>query len=334
VAAESGTARRLCVLANIDGYLNHGQADRADLAARLSDALNRTLGSAGVDPNGTWRQPRPGGEIALLPVGVDAPAVAPLLMRGLLAALQRDQGRSPRVALRLRAACARDTVTQARSGYVGRAVLTVSRLLDSPAPGAALAADRAALLAVIVADDLYRDMIARADPSVPAGGFRWVSVEVPDQGWQGSGWVCAWQPGTLRPPPRSVAGAIRRSMLPVVGGVLSEGASVTGAFFGQDGILTESADDVNPILSDLHHTTDTSDSVDHAGTDDADYADYSASEHAVDEHVADTAVYLAGEDGQVLEEYGTQTEYDVGYDAQDYGAQDYDSSADHPTDLA
>lgn len=319
------------MLAFIDGYQNYGPAEQAELTARLSGTLDRALRSAGVEPGMVWRQPRAGGEIVLLPVAVDAPAATPLLMRGLLAALQRDQGRSPGVALRIRAACARDTVTQARSGYVGRAVVTVARLLDSPAAGAALAADRAALLAVIIADDLYRDVIARAEPGVPADWFRWVSVELPDQGWHGSGWVCAWRPGTLEAPPRAIGKAIRKSLLPAAGALLNEGVSITGAIFGQDGILTEATDDGNPLLADIHHPHD---GTDHAATD-ASYGDYAAGEHAAaDAHVHETAVYFTDENGYA-EEYGTQTDYDVGYAAaEDYGAQ-YDSSADHhPTDLA
>ena len=290
---------------------------------RLASLLDRALRSVDADPRATWRQPRAGAELAVLPVGLDVSAAVPLLIRGLLASMERD--RNP--GMRIQVAFARDTVTQARSGYVGKGVLTASRLLDSPAPGGALAADSAALLVTFLADDLYRDVVARAGEALPVGGFRWVSVDLPDHGWHGAGWLSAWRPGSLVPPPKRLGKMVRDSFLPALGGLADEGVSLADSLYGPDGVLTQVAgDDGDPLLAgEEHHAGASYEShdpagTDHAGTDhDADLTDYSANEHAeADSHVSETTVYFTDHDGYI-DELGSQTDYD------------YDASADHYT---
>src|SRR5271166_3342903 len=120
------------MLADIEGYGGHDETTRADLALRLTDVLDRTLRSAGGESGGAWRQDRGSRQLVVLSAGLDLAIVVPLLIRGVGTQLTRDRSSDEGIPLRLGVSVVRDTVTQAKGGYVGRAVVTATRLVESP----------------------------------------------------------------------------------------------------------------------------------------------------------------------------------------------------------
>ena len=185
--------RRICLIAAVGSDVG-GNAAEAGLLARCKGVLDRVLRSAGAGGVGTWRQDRGGRHLVLLPVGIQARTAVPLLIEGLVEQLGLDRAEAGAGAVRPRISLAEGTVTQARGGYAGQAIVTASRLLDSDDLRGALTGTPDALLAMIVSADLYAEAVAPAVGEGLAEGFRRVSVDAPDNLWQGVGWVRVWRP--------------------------------------------------------------------------------------------------------------------------------------------
>jgi len=303
--ADSGVVRRLCVMAEIEGYGENDRQTQADLLLRLNDVLEQALEAAGVTPARASRQDQGDGRQAIvLPPGLNAATVVPLLVRGLLARLDHDRGPSRPAPLRLCVSIAHDAVTWARHRYAGGATILAARLMDSPAGHGELQAQPAALLVLIVPDDLYQDVF-RDDPTVwAAGGSRRVSVDLPDQDWHGAAWVSAWAPGALKPPPGRAAAKLRgagRAVADVIPNVL-------GDMIGPD---------TSSDLEDVQHDEETQhgEEPQHEAPESHDTL-LEVAEYAVQDH--DYAEYSP--DYDYGEEYADDAEYVTDYQTDDYSA--------------
>jgi hypothetical protein len=215
--ANSLAVRRLCLAAGIDGYYQNDNRAQTDLRRRLEDALERTLTSAGVTLDRTVRQDRDDGQLFLLPVGVKAETVVPALIRGLLERLDDDRSRAPLTPLRLRVSVVPGIVTRAQDGYAGRPVALATLLADSQAVRDALEAQRTALLALIISDDLHRDVFKAGRDGADAAGFRRVAVGLPDGEWQEDAWVRAMEAGAPQPARNRVVSGLRNTVMPALG---------------------------------------------------------------------------------------------------------------------
>ena len=317
--------RRVCLLADIDGYGDQQPVAQSGLTLRLKGVISAALKSAGVDSSETWRQDRVYRQLALLPVAADAATVIPLLARGLVAELDKDRAAADGPPLRVRAAITRDAVTQVKGSYVGRAVVTATRLLDSPAVRAELSGDPAALLALIVSDGAYEDVLARGDDDFPLDGFRRVSVYVPEQGWQGTGWVRACAPGSLKPPPGRIGKVIRDNIFPVLAAGTDDVVTLVDAMTGTTG-----GTGGDELMTAADHLMAGHESTDHLGATDhvsADHGSYAVSDHTAAEtaYVVDVTHTYAYDNNGYIQEYGTHSVYD----GATYDAHGYDSSGDH-----
>jgi len=300
--------RRICLMAEANGD-HQDEATQAGLRTRCKDVLDRVLRSADADRVGTWQQDRGARRLALLPVGAPARSAVPLLIGALLEQLGQDRPGTGSPALRLRVSLAHGTVTQARGGYAGQAIVAASRLLDSADLRTALDGTPDALFAVIVSDDLYADAFARSDGTALAEGFRRVTVDTPDNLWQGVGWVRAWT-------------AHSAAALPAEKG---RGKSTL------DGVLTAFAGGLNDVAS----IAQASASVGGAGGADA----HAAAAHAADSaHLTAAQGYgaehaYAAQDHYLIQEgpgYLAETVYHSGYEGgTGYDSTDYHSSGDH-----
>jgi hypothetical protein len=206
-------------MVDIECYAQNGNRAQVVLQGRLKDVLDRTLRSAEVVLDRTWRQDQGHGQLIVLPVGINEATVVPLLIRGLLAHLDRDLKRSPQIPLRLLVSLVQGIVTRAKTGYVGRAVVTAARLLESTAVQEELKSHPAALFALIVSDDLYQDVLVHGYSELPADDFRRASIDLPEKEWHGEAWVRAWEPGSLKPPANRSLKALRDAVMPVAGAV-------------------------------------------------------------------------------------------------------------------
>lgn len=277
--ADSGIVRHLCVMAEIERYRENDPQTQADLL-RLNNALDRAMEAAGVTPARASRQEQGDGrQLIVLPAGLDAVTVVPLLVRGLLARLDHDRGASRPDPLRLRVSIVQDAVTWARHRYAGRATVLATRLMDSPAGYEELRAHPEALLGLIVPDDLYQEVFGH-DPTVrPAGGSRRVSLDLPDQDWHGTAWVSAWAPGTLKPPPSRTAAKLRGAGRAVAGAIPDVLTDVLGPDSGSDLGDMHGAETEHPEES-QHEAPQSHDSL-------LEVADYAVQDHDYVEYAPD-----------------------------------------------
>ena len=322
--AEMERTRRVCVLADIDGYGEQQPVAQSGLMVRLKGVVGAALKSAGVDVSETWRQDRGSRQLALLPVAADVAAVVPLLARALVAELEKDRAGSSGPLLRVRLAVTRDTVTQVKGSYAGRAVVTATRLLDSPAVRAELSGDSAAF-ALIISDGAYQDVLTRRQGKFPLDGFHRVSIDVPEQGWQGTGWVRACAPGSLEPPPKRIAGVIRDNVIPALAAAAGDTADVlatatgTAGSTGHDELATAASNLLADHAITSHaHVGDHVHPVGHGGVG---HESYEASGHTAAEtaYVVDETHTYTYDNNGYIQEYGTHTVYDgAAYDAHGY----------------
>ena len=221
--------RKLCVAYDVEGYSGRGTRREYATQQRLSDTLAFVFREAGALPGSPEVQEQGDGGIAFLPTGgtVDEPRLIVSLLNALrtrLAELNEDLVKAAQV--RLRVALQEGVVHRAPHGYVGPAVVEVCRLRDADAVRSALAGSDAPMVAV-VADGLYRDVLAHGYHGLPGAAFTPVDVRV--KSYAGRAWI--YVPGESR-----TRAADRADAKPAVQTIL---------------YLTASPKDMMPLRSDL-----------------------------------------------------------------------------------
>ncbi|MBX6385454.1 MAG: hypothetical protein IRZ07_21185 [Microbispora sp.] len=198
--------RRLCLRLDTEAYSARDPHAQVAVQSRLRALVDASCRWAGVDASRCELQPSGDGLLVIFPPDVDEGHAIPRLLQGLADGLRRGNAldwRGDR--MRLRAALGQGTVRIAENGYVGRAVVAVSRLVDAPPLRAALAARPDRDLAVIVTDDLYHDM--RHDLPARAEPYERVRVSIPGKGFEADAWISVPHPGSiLRQPPARPGG--------------------------------------------------------------------------------------------------------------------------------
>ena len=152
-----------CLHAAIDAesYSSRTSLRQRDLQDRIKTVLDRAAAAIGFAPRELWFQPQGDGGLVRFPAAIDEAAAMTGLIRELrveLESLNRDLARHARVRLRL--AFHVGLSRHAALGLAGAAPVDVSRLVNSPALRARLAAADAASLVAIVSDSLYQDFVA------------------------------------------------------------------------------------------------------------------------------------------------------------------------------
>jgi len=184
-----GAAVRLCMAADVVGYSRRRNAETEVLQHDLVRILGQARQAAGIGAGLVRPQPAGDGQFTVLPVGIDESAVIPALLHELGERLtDRDRGRAPVEAMRLRVALHRGLVKEAPNGWVGAAAIAVHRLLDSPPLRAAVSENPAATFALGLPDVLYRDVIVPGEHP-PAADFREMTVDLPEKGFVERGWL-------------------------------------------------------------------------------------------------------------------------------------------------
>lgn len=181
--------RKLCVAYDVASYSGRGTRGEFVAQARLTDVLKYAFREAGCAPGSAEVQEQGDGGIAFLPTGgdVDEPRLIVGLINALctgLAELNTDIVAAAQI--RLRVGLHEGVVHRAAHGYVGPAVIEVCRLRDADAVRSALAG-AAGPLAVVVADSLYRDVLAHGYHGLPAAAF--TELEVQAKTYHGRAWL-------------------------------------------------------------------------------------------------------------------------------------------------
>ncbi|GAA1261713.1 hypothetical protein GCM10009677_11670 [Sphaerisporangium rubeum] len=182
--------RRICLALDIEKYSSRGNVAHIALQERLVAIVKEAMAHAQVPWVMNDVQDQGDGLLVIQPPGVDEPRVVPGLVNGLCWAVGRANSHvlSSR-RLRLRVALSVGIVHRAAAGYVGDAVIGVSRLLDSVVLRDTLSANPGHDIALIVADDLYHDVIAHGYPGLDPAAFTKVHIEIPAKGFTADAWT-------------------------------------------------------------------------------------------------------------------------------------------------
>ncbi len=179
--------RYLCLSVDVQGYGTRYDLAQGEIQRVLVQMLDTAGARAGVDRRRWRRQSRGDEELALIPANEAPQRVVGEFCFELAAVLHRynlQAGRAGR--LRLRMAIDEGPIQQAANGFVGRAVVGASRLVNSSAARQALACEPDASLVVVLSHGVYRDWVDSGRGALERDQFRRVRVrekEVDEDAW-------------------------------------------------------------------------------------------------------------------------------------------------------
>jgi tetratricopeptide (TPR) repeat protein len=184
--------RYLCMSVDVQGYGTRDDVAQIEVQAVLMQMLDTAGARAGVD-RGRWRrQPKGDEELALIPADAMAQRVVGEFCFELAAVLHcYNLQVAGAQRLRLRIAFDEGPVQEAANGFVGRAVVTAGRLVNSQTARQALASEPDVNLVVVLSHGVYRDWVASGRGRLKGDQFRRVRVrekEVDEDAW-------LWVPG-------------------------------------------------------------------------------------------------------------------------------------------
>jgi hypothetical protein len=184
--------RYLCLSVDVEGYGTHDDVMQNEIQRVLLEVLDTATSRAGVNRDRWRRQPKGDEELALIPAGEAPQRVVGEFFLELDAVLYRHNIQADPVRrLRLRAAIDEGLVQEAANGFVGRAVVGASRLVNSSAARQALQREPHANLVVILSQVVYRDWVDSGRSALKRDQFHRVRIqekEVDEDAW-------LWVPG-------------------------------------------------------------------------------------------------------------------------------------------
>lgn len=181
--------RWTCVSVDIQGYGRWNAAQQQAAQRELLALLDASAGAAGMD-RGRWvRQEQGDGELALVPESEPVVRLVDEFVDVLTAQLYRRNGElAPDARLRLRLAMDHGPVaTDGANGWVGAAVVAVSRLVGARPLRDALTVAPEANLAVLLSARLFDDVVRPGYARVPPETFR--QVPVAEKEYREAGWL-------------------------------------------------------------------------------------------------------------------------------------------------
>jgi hypothetical protein len=190
--------RKLLVAYDVEHYTGRGRRLEFSTQQRLVDVLTFAFSEAGVPAGGYELQEQGDGGLALLPTGegVDEPRMVVGLINALTAGLgELNEDLVSRAQVRLRVGLHEGVVNRAAHGFTGLAVDDVCRLRDSGTVRDMLAGSQAPLV-VVVADHLYRDVLADSKHTLRGANFTRATVAAKE--FTGTAWI--YLPATAHAP--------------------------------------------------------------------------------------------------------------------------------------
>lgn len=176
------------VVVDIKGFGRRSEAVQKSLRKELYQALREALTSAGVAPDQCPApEDRGDGVIWLLPGGVSKTDLTGRFVHRLHAELQTRAGRGESSAMRLRVALHSGEVIPDTRGWVGSALNTACRLLDTPQLREALAAAGPSRLALMVSNEWYEEIASSEDGDVVRATFWQAAIGIKEV--RGVAWI-------------------------------------------------------------------------------------------------------------------------------------------------
>ena len=192
--------RRLCMAVDIEKFGARNTIDHIALMRQLAAIVRGAVARSGVPWADTDVQDQGDGLLLILPPGIDEGQALAALVNSL-----RDLTDETNLVVvssrqvRLRGAFTQGIVHKGDTGFAGPAVIAVCRLLDSDVVRSALEAHRGSDVAVIIADDLFRDVVAQGYPGLDPAQFVRVEVDLPAKKFTATAWTYAPPPPAAFP---------------------------------------------------------------------------------------------------------------------------------------
>lgn len=191
--------RRLLLAVDVEHYSRRNNTQMGRIQRDLWRAVRGACTASGIDWQRCGRQASGDGYLLVLPVGLDEPGTIVRLLRGLTLTLHTantDPARPGDIRpTRMRASLHQGPIAEGHSGFLGKAVVDLFRMLDSSPLREALRDSADADLAVAWSDALYRDLVPHAYPGLDPSRFRRVKVVIPEKEHVSEAWI------ELRPRP-------------------------------------------------------------------------------------------------------------------------------------
>jgi hypothetical protein len=229
VTALPPASRRVCVVLDIEKFSGRGNVSQLAMQRSLREIAIRAAGHARLHWRDIEVEEKGDGLLMQLPADADEPRVLPALVNGHCLAVRAVNLLAPGPRrIRLRMALTQGIRHVGATGRVGDAVIAACRLVDCRELRAALAAHPSRDLGLIVADDLYRDVIAHGYSGLDPAAFAEVKVRIPDKGFEQTAWTCVPDPvsGRLLPPPRDLRAARAAAAAAGIAGVGAVGGGL------------------------------------------------------------------------------------------------------------
>ncbi|MEU0449354.1 hypothetical protein [Streptomyces tendae] len=179
--------RRLCLAADVEQYSRLDTRTQAAVQSELVRLLNEAAALAGLDRAAWKRQPQGDLEFAVLPETTPEDAVLGPFIHHLAVRLGDRNARPAAQRVRLRLAVDTGVVADAALGHAGPAPVAVARYVNALQLKAVLATVTAADLAVIVSDQLYKDVVRSGQRDLDP--VHYVRVHVREKEFGGYGWI-------------------------------------------------------------------------------------------------------------------------------------------------
>ncbi|NGY64911.1 hypothetical protein G7043_38960 [Lentzea sp. NEAU-D13] len=184
--------RQLCFAVDAQGYGRGNTAKQTEMQNELSTLLETAAEAAGLHRKNWSKDPRGDEELALIPVTEPEHKVIDAFVRELASQLYaRNLDRAVEDRLRLRLAFAHGPVGLGSMGFTGQVVVKVKRLLNSGLARQALAHVPEAHLVVVLAQDVYTDLVVGGLTSLEPTLF--ARAVVTEKEFSADAWF--WLPG-------------------------------------------------------------------------------------------------------------------------------------------
>ena len=195
---------RLCLFVDVQGYGKRSLPEQSRVQGWLADALERMRESAGLEEQDLSKQGQGDGCLLLGHPSLPLPMTLARLTLGLVEAVEWvNEPLKKSAQIQLRAAFDTGVVRRAANGYVGRAVISVARLVNSKPLRNMLVESPGSPLALAVSDSLYQDVVLSGLPGLPVNRFQQVAIE--EKEYAGWAWILAPNPSLTDDGRRDIA---------------------------------------------------------------------------------------------------------------------------------
>jgi hypothetical protein len=180
--------RRMMIAVDIHHYSSRDPLGQVDVQQALVEVLNSAADAVHLDRSLWSKQPQGDAELAVLPPQIDEAAVVADYPRELATSLRRhNRSLNTQARLRVRVAMHCGMLHMGALGYPGSAPVETCRLLDAPMLKTTLAESDDIDLALIVSEQLFKDVVLPGYRGLRPELFRKVPVTVKE--YSGIGYI-------------------------------------------------------------------------------------------------------------------------------------------------